>query len=133
MIPHSSSELQLSFLNTSDDEIEITEDEWRKLWTNFKLEAETVLNCLRTLVNIRIDMAFDAEGWELLKPIIQFQPKLEMLIRDSGPETGWIQNPLPLFQELIQAVAEMNQVDFNARLEELKQLKMQAEVILIVR
>jgi hypothetical protein len=123
----------MSFLNTSDDEIEITEDEWRKLWTNFKLEAETVLNCLRALVNIRIDMTFDAEDWEMLKPIIQSQPKLEMLIRDSGPETGWIQNPLPLFQELIQAVAEMNQVDFNARLEELKQLKMKAEVILIVR
>jgi hypothetical protein len=123
----------MSFLSTSDDEIEITEDEWRKLWTNFKKEAEATLNCLRALVNIRIDMTFEAEDWETLSPIIRSQPKLEMLIRDSGAETGWTQNPLPLFQELIRAVGKINQVDFNARLEELKQLKMKAEVILIVR
>jgi hypothetical protein len=123
----------MSFLNTSDDEIEITEFEWMKLWTNFKADAEIVLKHLRALVDMRIDMTFDAEDWEALKPIVQTQPKLEMLIRDSGPETGWIRNPLPLFQELIQAVAEFNQVDFNERQEELKQLKMKAEVILIVR
>jgi hypothetical protein len=100
---------------------------------NFKTEAETVLSCLRALVNIRIDMTFDAEDWEMLSPIIRSQPKLEMLIRDSGAETGWTQNPLPLFQDLIQAVGKINQEDFIARLEELKQLKMKAEVILIVR
>jgi Holliday junction DNA helicase RuvA len=58
---------------------------------------------------------------------------LETLIRESGPETGWVRNPLPLFQELINAVTEINQVDFNERQTELKQLKMRAEVILIVR
>jgi hypothetical protein len=56
-----------------------------------------------------------------------------MLIRDSGPETGWVRNPLPLFQESIQAVAEFNQVDFNERQKELEQLKLKAEVILILR
>jgi hypothetical protein len=123
----------MSYLSTTDDESEITELEWRKLRTNFKTDAEAVLKCLRALVDMRIDMTFDAEDWEALKPIIQSQPKLEMLIRDSGPETGWIRNPLPLFQELIRAVAEINQVDFNERQKELEQLKMKAEVILIVR
>jgi hypothetical protein len=61
----------MSFLNTSDDESEIIEFEWRKLWTNFKTDAETVLKCLRALVDMRIDMTFDAEDWETLKPIIQ--------------------------------------------------------------
>jgi hypothetical protein len=123
----------MSFLNTSDDEIEITEFEWRKLWTNFKEDAEIVLKHLRALVDMRIDMTFDAEDWEALKPIVQAQPKLEMIIRDSGPETGWVRNPLPLFQELIKAVAEFNHVDFNERQKELEQLNMKAEVILIVR
>jgi hypothetical protein len=123
----------MSFLNTSDDENEITEFEWKNLWTNFKKDAEIVLKCLRALVDMRIDMTFDAEDWDVLKPTIQTQPKLEMLIRDSGPETGWVRNALPLFQELIKAVAEINQVDFNERQTELDQLKMKAEVILTVR
>jgi hypothetical protein len=122
----------MSFLSTSEDENEITEFEWEKMWKDFKEDAKHVLSQLRASVSMRIDMTFDAKDWEELRPIIQGQPRLEMVINDSGPRTGWTRNPTPLFQELIRAVAEINQVDFNERLAELELLNKKAEDILAI-
>jgi hypothetical protein len=102
------------------------------MWENFKNDARQVLGDLRVVTNRRIDQEFRVQTWETVGKIVQCQPELEKIIRNSGPETGWTRNPLPLFDTLIKATAELNEADFSERPEELDNLRRKTEDILTV-
>jgi hypothetical protein len=67
--------------------------------------------------------------WDTINGILQFQPALEKLIRESGPETGWVRYPMPAFQNLIKTVAESSDPEIRERLKELDALRQKAEDI----
>jgi hypothetical protein len=91
-----------------------------------------VLGDLRVSVNHRIDQELRIRNWDALAPIVQHQPELERIIEKSGPETGWTRNPIPLFETLIKAAAELNEAEFQEKLEELDNLRKKAEDIMTV-
>jgi hypothetical protein len=108
---------------------EITDYEWVIMWERFKQDADQVLGDLRLMVSFRMDQQFETQDWDAISGIVISQPRLEKLIRDSGPEYGWMRNPAPLFQELITAIAESNDLEIRERLEELNLLRQKAEDI----
>jgi hypothetical protein len=122
----------VAYLQSTESESEITEYEWTKMWENFKKDAKLILGELRTLMSKQIDLLLDIKEWDALTPIIQGQPRLEAIINESGPRTGWTRNPTPFFEALIKAMAEFNHTEFNEMLEEVHRLKKKAEDILAV-
>jgi hypothetical protein len=108
---------------------EITDHQWRKMWENFKTDAKSVLGVLRTVVSRQFDLQFETKEWDALCPIVRYQPNLERITEASGPETGWIRNPTPLFETLIKAVAESNIAELIEMLEELDLLRKKADDI----
>jgi hypothetical protein len=108
---------------------EITDYEWEIMWENFRRDANLILGELRRMVSLRFDEMFGIKEWDAFCPIIQYQPRLEKTIRDSGPETGWVRNPVPLFQELIKAVAGTTDPEIREILGKLELLKQKAEDI----
>jgi hypothetical protein len=108
---------------------EITDFEWVIMWERFKKDADQVLGDLRLMINFRMDQQFETQDWDAISGIVMSQPRLEKLIRDSGPEHGWTRYPTPLFQDLIKAVAESSDPEIRERLEELDLLRQKAEDI----
>jgi hypothetical protein len=108
---------------------EISDDEWMIMWKNFKKDADQILGDLKILVRLWMDRPFEPSMWSSLHGICQSQPNLEKLIRESGPEHGWMRCPTSLFQELIKAVAESSDPEIRERLEELDLLRQKAEDI----
>jgi hypothetical protein len=115
-----------------ENEREISPSQWETMWREFKLSARQVLGDLRAAVNHQFDQEYQARCWGAFATIVKVQPELERTIAKSGVETGWVGNPIPLFEGLIKAVVEVEEVEFQGIPEELENLKGKEEDILAV-
>jgi hypothetical protein len=114
-------------LSLSKIKQEITDPEWVIMWERFKKDADQVLSELVKLADQWLDRPYEPSMWNSLHGICQLQPKLKNLIEKSGSDHGWIGNPIPLLQELIQTVAESTDLEIREKSRELNSLRQKAE------